>query len=92
MALYRSPLTLTLWPSSFLKKYGPMIPPAHKAHQTSAAAFLEELSQIPTLKTTCGNRVRLKNGARELKRAKGQASTTKRVANGGRKEVVEARR
>ncbi|GFU92725.1 hypothetical protein TNCV_2892341 [Trichonephila clavipes] len=21
-------------PSSFLKKYGPMIPPAHKAHQT----------------------------------------------------------
>ncbi|GFU54186.1 hypothetical protein TNCV_3618431 [Trichonephila clavipes] len=33
-ALYRSPLTVTLWPSSFLKKYGPMIPPAHKAHQT----------------------------------------------------------
>ncbi|GFX07606.1 adhesion G protein-coupled receptor B2 [Trichonephila clavipes] len=32
MALYRSPLTVTLWPSSFLKK-GP-IPPAHKAHQT----------------------------------------------------------
>ncbi|GFV10356.1 hypothetical protein TNCV_1851881 [Trichonephila clavipes] len=31
MALYRSPLTVTLWPSSFLKKYGPMIPPAHKA-------------------------------------------------------------
>ncbi|GFW34988.1 hypothetical protein TNCV_979261 [Trichonephila clavipes] len=30
MALYRSPLTVTLWPSSFLKKYGPMIPPAHK--------------------------------------------------------------
>ncbi|GFW31798.1 hypothetical protein TNCV_5039681 [Trichonephila clavipes] len=25
MALYRSPLTVTLWPSSFLKKYGPMI-------------------------------------------------------------------
>ncbi|GFX34915.1 uncharacterized protein TNCV_2328551 [Trichonephila clavipes] len=35
MALYRSPLTVTLWPSSFLKKYGPMIPPAHKAHQTA---------------------------------------------------------
>ncbi|GFV30182.1 hypothetical protein TNCV_96591 [Trichonephila clavipes] len=35
MALYRSPLTVRLWPSSFLKKYGPMIPPAHKAHQTS---------------------------------------------------------
>ncbi|GFW20176.1 uncharacterized protein TNCV_2321171 [Trichonephila clavipes] len=34
MALYRSPLTVTLWPSSFLKKYGPMIPPAHKAQQT----------------------------------------------------------
>ncbi|GFV30098.1 hypothetical protein TNCV_1441111 [Trichonephila clavipes] len=35
MALYRSPLTVRLWPSSFLKKYGPMIPPAHKAHQQS---------------------------------------------------------
>ncbi|GFT30097.1 uncharacterized protein TNCV_715551 [Trichonephila clavipes] len=35
MALYRSPLTVTLWLSSFLKKYGPMIPPAHKAHQTN---------------------------------------------------------
>ncbi|GFW49557.1 hypothetical protein TNCV_2843381 [Trichonephila clavipes] len=34
MALYRSPLTVTLWPSSFLKKYGPMITPDHKAHQT----------------------------------------------------------
>ncbi|GFX60505.1 hypothetical protein TNCV_1182241 [Trichonephila clavipes] len=34
MALYRSPLTVTLWPSSFLKKYGPMIPPADKAQQT----------------------------------------------------------
>ncbi|GFX26830.1 nose resistant to fluoxetine protein 6 [Trichonephila clavipes] len=34
MALYRSPLTVTLWPSSFLKKYGPMIPAAHKALQT----------------------------------------------------------
>ncbi|GFU61558.1 hypothetical protein TNCV_2158411 [Trichonephila clavipes] len=33
MALYRSPLTVTLWLSSFLKKYGPMIPPAHKSHQ-----------------------------------------------------------
>ncbi|GFU93171.1 hypothetical protein TNCV_1465531 [Trichonephila clavipes] len=33
MALYRSPLTVTLWPSSFLKKYGPMIPPTHKAYQ-----------------------------------------------------------
>ncbi|GFT46126.1 hypothetical protein TNCV_62571 [Trichonephila clavipes] len=34
MALYRSPLTITLWPSSFLKNYGPLIPPAHKAQQT----------------------------------------------------------
>ncbi|GFU69114.1 transposable element Tcb2 transposase [Trichonephila clavipes] len=34
MVLYRSPLTVTLWPSSFLKTYGPMIPPSHKAHQT----------------------------------------------------------
>ncbi|GFV82551.1 hypothetical protein TNCV_3983411 [Trichonephila clavipes] len=42
MALYRSPLTATLWPSSFLKKYGPMIPPAHKAHQTvSFSGYLE---------------------------------------------------
>ncbi|GFX88840.1 transposon Tf2-6 polyprotein [Trichonephila clavipes] len=35
MALYRSPLTVTLWPSSFLKKYGPMIPPAHKSAPNS---------------------------------------------------------
>ncbi|GFT90980.1 transposable element Tcb2 transposase [Trichonephila clavipes] len=35
MALYRSPLTVTLWPSSFLKKYRPMIPPAHKAPKQS---------------------------------------------------------
>ncbi|KAK9879139.1 hypothetical protein WA026_003988 [Henosepilachna vigintioctopunctata] len=34
MALYRSPLTVTFWPSSFLKKYGPIIPPTHKTHQT----------------------------------------------------------
>ncbi|GFU84290.1 hypothetical protein TNCV_3306931 [Trichonephila clavipes] len=37
MVPYRSPLTVTLWPSSFLKKYGSMIPPAHKAHQTAPA-------------------------------------------------------
>ncbi|GFW34420.1 uncharacterized protein TNCV_221461 [Trichonephila clavipes] len=43
----RSPLTVTLWPSSFLKKYGPMIPPAHKAHQTWT------LSQV----TVCGNKI-----------------------------------
>ncbi|GFU95800.1 hypothetical protein TNCV_4903921 [Trichonephila clavipes] len=40
MALYRSPLTVTLWSSSFLKKYGPMIPAAHKAHQTGLIATL----------------------------------------------------
>ncbi|GFW50576.1 hypothetical protein TNCV_2888791 [Trichonephila clavipes] len=31
MALYRSPLTVT--------KYGPMIPPAHKAHQTELTSI-----------------------------------------------------
>ncbi|GFW46698.1 hypothetical protein TNCV_4377851 [Trichonephila clavipes] len=36
MAVYQSPLNVTLWPSSFLKKYGPMIPPAHKAQQTGS--------------------------------------------------------
>ncbi|GFY25969.1 hypothetical protein TNCV_1917191 [Trichonephila clavipes] len=42
MALYRSPLTVRLWPSSFLKKYGPMIPPTHKAHQTvSFSGFIQ---------------------------------------------------
>ncbi|GFW45408.1 hypothetical protein TNCV_4702191 [Trichonephila clavipes] len=41
MALYPSPLTVTLWPSSFLKKYGPMIPPAHKAHQTVSFSVLD---------------------------------------------------
>ncbi|GFT55717.1 hypothetical protein TNCV_4569351 [Trichonephila clavipes] len=40
MTLYRSPLTVTLWPSSFLKKYGPMFPPAHKAHQTDCHGWL----------------------------------------------------
>ncbi|GFS51804.1 hypothetical protein TNCV_2959091 [Trichonephila clavipes] len=39
MGSYRSPLTVTLWPSSFLKKYGPMIPPAHEAHQTAVNPF-----------------------------------------------------
>ncbi|GFW52505.1 hypothetical protein TNCV_404331 [Trichonephila clavipes] len=47
MALYRSPLTVTLWPSSFLKKYGPMIPPAHKAHQTNAR-WLRGLIRVTT--------------------------------------------
>ncbi|GFU19115.1 hypothetical protein TNCV_4397161 [Trichonephila clavipes] len=39
MALYRSPLTVTLWPSSFLKKYEPMIPPPIK--RTKQSVFLD---------------------------------------------------
>ncbi|GFU79209.1 uncharacterized protein TNCV_2137321 [Trichonephila clavipes] len=49
MALYRSPLTVTLWPSSFLKKYVPMIPPAHKAHQTVSFSGCNGVSTY-----TCG--------------------------------------
>ncbi|GFV02950.1 hypothetical protein TNCV_2744131 [Trichonephila clavipes] len=49
MALYRSPLTVTLWPSSFLKKYGPMNPPAHKAHQTVSFSGCNGVSTY-----TCG--------------------------------------
>ncbi|GFT69296.1 uncharacterized protein TNCV_2602641 [Trichonephila clavipes] len=49
MALYQSPLTVTLWPSSFLKKYGPMIPPAHKAHQTVSFSRYNGVSTY-----TCG--------------------------------------
>ncbi|GFW40309.1 uncharacterized protein TNCV_1018671 [Trichonephila clavipes] len=49
MALYRSPLTVTLWPSSFLKKYGRMIPPAHKAHQTVSFSGYNGVSTY-----TCG--------------------------------------
>ncbi|GFX42816.1 protein ELYS [Trichonephila clavipes] len=49
MALYRSPLTVTLWPSSFLKKYGSMIPPAHKAHQTVSFSGYNGVSTY-----TCG--------------------------------------
>ncbi|GFX06499.1 uncharacterized protein TNCV_3017331 [Trichonephila clavipes] len=53
MALYRSPLTVTLWPSSFLKKYGPMIPPAHKAHQTDEEhAGMPRMAVIPDNVTT----------------------------------------
>ncbi|GFW23618.1 hypothetical protein TNCV_4091611 [Trichonephila clavipes] len=49
MALYRSPLTVTLWPSSFLKKYRPMIPPAHKAHQSVSFSGCNGVSTY-----TCG--------------------------------------
>ncbi|GFX64378.1 uncharacterized protein TNCV_1413611 [Trichonephila clavipes] len=48
MALYRSPLTVTLWPSSFFEEYGPMIPPAHKA-QTSQFSGCNGVSTY-----TCG--------------------------------------
>ncbi|GFT92782.1 hypothetical protein TNCV_739691 [Trichonephila clavipes] len=41
MALYRSPLTVTLWPSSFLN--GPMIPPAHKARQTAIEKYVAQI-------------------------------------------------
>ncbi|GFY07889.1 hypothetical protein TNCV_2579211 [Trichonephila clavipes] len=52
MALYRSPLSITLWPLSFLKKYGPMIPPAHKADQTvSFSGYHARLNStiVPTI-------------------------------------------
>ncbi|GFT27860.1 alpha-2 adrenergic receptor [Trichonephila clavipes] len=49
MALYRSPLTVTLWPSSFWRKYGPMIPPSHKAHQTVSFSGCNAVSTY-----TCG--------------------------------------
>ncbi|GFY13857.1 alpha-2 adrenergic receptor [Trichonephila clavipes] len=49
MAVYQSPLTVTLWPSSFLKNYGPMIPPAHKAHQTVSFSRCNGVSTY-----TCG--------------------------------------
>ncbi|GFV25126.1 hypothetical protein TNCV_591921 [Trichonephila clavipes] len=49
MALYRSPMTVTLWPSSFLKEYGPMIPPAHKVHQTVSFSGCNGVSTY-----TCG--------------------------------------
>ncbi|GFT35861.1 plasma kallikrein [Trichonephila clavipes] len=34
-----------MWHSSFLKKYGPMIPPAHKAHQTVTFSGCNELPE-----------------------------------------------
>ncbi|GFV63158.1 uncharacterized protein TNCV_3025871 [Trichonephila clavipes] len=53
MALYRSPLTVTLWPSSFLKKYGPMIPPAHKAHQTVSFSGSSRVARDKPWSTLC---------------------------------------
>ncbi|GFW82045.1 uncharacterized protein TNCV_771741 [Trichonephila clavipes] len=47
MVLYRSPLTVTLWPSWFLKKNGPMISPAHKVHQTSGIFARHPLFGLP---------------------------------------------
>ncbi|GFY04880.1 hypothetical protein TNCV_2175361 [Trichonephila clavipes] len=43
------PLTVTLWPSSSLKKYGPMIPPANKAHQTPDGRGYELVSSVRAL-------------------------------------------
>ncbi|GFW20786.1 RNase H domain-containing protein [Trichonephila clavipes] len=54
MALYRSPLTVTLWPSSFSKKYGPMIPPAHKAHQTDIIIGAVSSTNNVTAENECG--------------------------------------
>ncbi|GFU35618.1 hypothetical protein TNCV_2099181 [Trichonephila clavipes] len=51
----------------------------------SAALFLEKLSPIPTLKTTCRNRRRSKKVARELTSAS-RASTKKRIPTGGSRE------
>ncbi|GFV17956.1 hypothetical protein TNCV_1082191, partial [Trichonephila clavipes] len=48
MALCQSPLTVTLWPSSFLKKYGPMIPPVIKAHPNTSNSFTGSFAK-PTL-------------------------------------------
>ncbi|GFV64940.1 hypothetical protein TNCV_197521 [Trichonephila clavipes] len=45
MALYRSPLTVTLWPSSFLKKNSK----AHKAHQTDYVKSLVYADKPQTL-------------------------------------------
>ncbi|GFY05103.1 transposable element Tc3 transposase [Trichonephila clavipes] len=56
MTLYRSPLTITLWPSTFLKKYGS----AHKAHQTSqqdGATCHTARDTIDLLKDTFGDRL-----------------------------------
>ncbi|GFT96261.1 hypothetical protein TNCV_3906991 [Trichonephila clavipes] len=46
MALYRSPLTVTLWPSSFLRKYGPMITPAHNAPPNTRLDLAHNYSMI----------------------------------------------
>ncbi|GFW29776.1 hypothetical protein TNCV_3936431 [Trichonephila clavipes] len=51
----------------------------------SAAVFLEKLCPVTIVETTCGNLGRRKNFTRELTSA-GLAST-KRIANGGRREV-----
>ncbi|GFS60123.1 hypothetical protein TNCV_2826481 [Trichonephila clavipes] len=52
---------------------------------------LEELSPIPTLKTTCENHRRRKNVARVLA-STDLASTNKRIVNGSRRKGIGARR
>ncbi|GFU17853.1 hypothetical protein TNCV_2222421 [Trichonephila clavipes] len=49
MALYRSPLTVKVVAFIALKKHGPMIPPAHKAHQTVSFSGCNGVSTY-----TCG--------------------------------------
>ncbi|GFU35657.1 transposable element Tcb2 transposase [Trichonephila clavipes] len=64
MALYRSPLTVMLWPSSFLKNHGPMIPPAHKAHQTAHLLWISLkgilLSKDPSLWAAVKHHIKIK--------------------------------
>lgn len=58
----------------------------------STASLLKELSPVPTLKTTCSNRGKRKNIARELTSAESLASARKRVANGSSNVGVGAKR
>ncbi|GFW06624.1 hypothetical protein TNCV_2189571 [Trichonephila clavipes] len=76
-----------------LKLYYSRVTIAHGSSiaSQSAASFLEELSPIPTLKTTRGHHGKHENVARELTSAECLASTKKRVANGRREGVGEKR-
>ncbi|GFX46078.1 hypothetical protein TNCV_2093961 [Trichonephila clavipes] len=58
----------------------------------SAELLLEELRPTPTLKTTCGNRRRRRNVARELTSVEFLISTQKKVSNGSHREGVRAKR
>ncbi|GFS62571.1 hypothetical protein TNCV_1263241 [Trichonephila clavipes] len=86
MALYRSPLTVTLWPSSFLKNYGSMIPPAHKAHPTKESETRQPLSAStqPTEKMT-RNSAKLYSGS-ALETAEGLSSLPKTLEGRAKRE------